>query len=95
MSGRTFGTRLTADGASFRLWAPAAKHVELLLDKPHAMTRDDDGWFTAGKLKFVSGANANLSMEVKIHRVDSTGVLIELWQMMPELIAVGDSFVKC
>src|SRR5581483_1111467 len=27
-----------------------------------------DGWFTAGKLTFTSGANANLSVEVKTHR---------------------------
>src|SRR5258707_306461 len=31
MIGRQFGARLTADGASFRLWAPAAKRVDLLL----------------------------------------------------------------
>ena len=36
MNERQFGPRLTADGASFRLWAPAAKRVDVLLDKPHA-----------------------------------------------------------
>ena len=41
-----FGARLTPDGASFRLWAPAAKRVDLLLDKPHPLRRDDDGWFS-------------------------------------------------
>jgi maltooligosyltrehalose trehalohydrolase len=44
---RTFGARLTADGASFRLWAPAAKRVDLELEKSHAMRRGDDGWFRA------------------------------------------------
>ena len=29
-----------------------------------------DGWFTAGKLTFTSGANAGLSIEVKTHRND-------------------------
>ena len=47
MNGRQFGTRLTAEGASFRLWAPAARHVDLLLEKSHAMRRGDDGWFFA------------------------------------------------
>jgi uncharacterized phage protein (TIGR02218 family) len=51
-----------------------------------------DGWFTAGKLTFTSGANAGLAMEVKRHRVDLAGVLLELWQIMPEPIAAGDSF---
>jgi uncharacterized phage protein (TIGR02218 family) len=52
-----------------------------------------DGWFTAGKLTFTSGANNTLAVEVKTHRVDAGGVLIELWQQMPEPIAPGDSFV--
>jgi uncharacterized phage protein (TIGR02218 family) len=51
-----------------------------------------DGWFTAGKVTFASGANVGLAVEVKVHRVDSGGVLIELWQQMPEVIAVGDAF---
>jgi len=48
-----------------------------------------DGWFTAGKLTFTSGANAGLSIEVKAHRV-SGGV--ELWQAMPNPIVAGDTF---
>ena len=47
MNERQFGPRLTADGASFRLWAPAAKRVDLLLEKSHAMRRGEDGWFVA------------------------------------------------
>jgi maltooligosyltrehalose trehalohydrolase len=47
MSGRQFGPKLTEAGAQFRLWAPAAKRVDLLLDKPHTLTRGEDGWFTA------------------------------------------------
>lgn len=60
----------------------------------HASGLDDfdDGWFTAGKLTFASGANAGLAMEVKTHRVDPAGVMIELWQVMPEPIAPGDTF---
>lgn len=51
----------------------------------------DDGWFTAGKLAFSGGANAGLSVEVKCHR--KTGVVtLDLWQAMPEPIAVGDTF---
>ena len=39
-----FGPRLSAGGVGFRLWAPAARHVSLLLDQPYAMNRQD-GWF--------------------------------------------------
>ncbi|MCA1456529.1 malto-oligosyltrehalose trehalohydrolase [Bradyrhizobium sp. BRP22] len=47
MNERHFGPLLTKDGALFRLWAPAARRVDVLLDKLHALTRGDDGWFTA------------------------------------------------
>ena len=47
MNGRQFGPVLTKDGTRFRLRAPAAKRVDLLLQQPHAMTRGDDGWFSA------------------------------------------------
>jgi maltooligosyltrehalose trehalohydrolase len=40
-----FGPLLDADDVTFRLWAPAAREVRLLLDKPHAMKRSGD-WFT-------------------------------------------------
>lgn len=46
MNARQFGPRLTKDGARFRLWAPAAKRVDLLLQQPYAMKRGDDGWFS-------------------------------------------------
>jgi uncharacterized phage protein (TIGR02218 family) len=51
----------------------------------------DDGWFTAGKLTFMSGANAGLSVEVKSHRKD-TAITLDLWQAMPEPIEAGDTF---
>jgi uncharacterized phage protein (TIGR02218 family) len=52
-----------------------------------------DGWFTAGKLTWASGANAELAIEVKQHRVLADGIHISLWQQMPEPLAVGDAFV--
>lgn len=47
MSERSFGPRLTANGAEFRLWAPAAGRVDVVLDKPHPMKPGADGWFSA------------------------------------------------
>ncbi len=35
---------MTPDGVVFRLWAPAAARVDVLLDRPYAMT-GNDGWF--------------------------------------------------
>jgi uncharacterized phage protein (TIGR02218 family) len=52
----------------------------------------EDGWFTAGKLTFTSGANNGLGVEVKSHRKGASVRLI-LWQAMPEPIAAGDTFI--
>jgi len=47
MNGSSFGTRLTSDSASFRLWAPAATRVDVLLDGAALeMRRESDGWFS-------------------------------------------------
>lgn len=53
----------------------------------------DDGWFSAGRLTFTSGANDGHAMEVKRHRVEDNIVVIELWQAMAEPISVDDTFV--
>jgi maltooligosyltrehalose trehalohydrolase len=62
MNERQFGARLTQDGTSFRLWAPAAKRVELLLQEPHPMRRGGDGWFSAD----VSGVKAGARYKFRI-----------------------------
>ena len=45
-SSGSFGAKLTTAGASFRLWAPAAKRVDLQLDKSYPVQRGEDGWFS-------------------------------------------------
>jgi uncharacterized phage protein (TIGR02218 family) len=51
-----------------------------------------DDLFTAGRLKWTSGGNAGLAMEVKQHRVSAGHVRLSLWQAMAEPIAAGDVF---
>jgi maltooligosyltrehalose trehalohydrolase len=41
-----FGPLIDKDGVSFRLWAPAARAVSVVLDAPIAMRRNGD-WFVA------------------------------------------------
>ena len=62
MNGPQFGPQLTPDGARFRLWAPAAKRVDLLLTDPQPMTRDDDGWYSAD----IAGAKAGTRYKFRI-----------------------------
>jgi uncharacterized phage protein (TIGR02218 family) len=51
-----------------------------------------DGFFTAGRLTWTSGANAGLAVEIKEHRVADDVVRLSLWQSAPEPIASGDIF---
>ena len=57
-----FGATLTADGVSFRLWAPAAKRVDLLLEKSYPLRRGGDGWFCAD----ISGPRAGARYQFRI-----------------------------
>ena len=59
MNERQFGARLTADGATFRLWAPAAKRVDLLLERPQPMEVGTDGWYTADVAGVEAGASSD------------------------------------
>ncbi|MBR1144314.1 malto-oligosyltrehalose trehalohydrolase [Bradyrhizobium sp. AUGA SZCCT0431] len=66
MNDRQFGPKLTKDGTRFRLWAPAAKRVDLLLQQPHAMQRGDDGWFSTNIPGAKSGARYKFRIDDEI-----------------------------
>jgi maltooligosyltrehalose trehalohydrolase len=66
MNARTFGPQLTRDGVRFRLWAPAAKRVDVLLQMPQAMTRGDGGWFSADIAGIKAGARYTFRIDREI-----------------------------
>jgi maltooligosyltrehalose trehalohydrolase len=66
MNGRQFGPRLTADATSFRLWAPAAKHVDLLLDRPYPLDRRGNGWFSAEIPGVAAGARYRFRIDGEV-----------------------------
>jgi maltooligosyltrehalose trehalohydrolase len=66
MNERQFGASLTTAGASFRLWAPAAKRVDLLLEKPHPMRRDAAGCFSADIPGVKAGARYKFRIDDEI-----------------------------
>jgi maltooligosyltrehalose trehalohydrolase len=57
-----YGPKLTSEGVSFRLWAPAARRVDLVLDQRHAMQRGKDGWYTLD----MPGVNAGARYKFRI-----------------------------
>jgi len=59
-----FGPGITASGTTFRLWAPAAKSVELLIDGALPMTASPDGWHILA----ATGARAGTRYKFRIDR---------------------------
>ena len=45
MPGMRFGATLDDSGVTFRMWGPAAKRVDVMLDRAHAMQPQPEGWF--------------------------------------------------
>jgi maltooligosyltrehalose trehalohydrolase len=66
MSRQHFGARVTADGVSFRLWAPAAQQVDLLLDRSLPMQRASDGWFSLDLAGVSAGARYKFRIDGEI-----------------------------
>ncbi|MDQ8727701.1 malto-oligosyltrehalose trehalohydrolase [Bradyrhizobium sp. LHD-71] len=63
MTVRRFGPEITASGTTLRLWAPAAKTVDAMVEgQRHSMTRSEDGWFAVG----VDGAAAGSRYRFRI-----------------------------
>jgi uncharacterized phage protein (TIGR02218 family) len=51
-----------------------------------------DGWCTGGRLTWTSGANKDLSVEIKLHRAIGGVDEFDLWQRAPQAIEIGDGF---
>jgi maltooligosyltrehalose trehalohydrolase len=47
MTDMRFGAELRPDGVTFRLWAPAAKGVDVMLGRAHPMQALASGWYEA------------------------------------------------
>jgi malto-oligosyltrehalose trehalohydrolase len=57
-----FGPELTPDGVTFRIWAPAARSVDLMLERPHPMRRVPGGWYEIA----IAGAHAGTRYAFRI-----------------------------
>jgi malto-oligosyltrehalose trehalohydrolase len=55
-SGMNFGAELAPQGVTFRLWAPAARRVELMLDRAHPMQALPEGWYELRIVGLSAGA---------------------------------------
>lgn len=64
-----FGPQLTDDGVTFRLWAPAAQKVELVIESALPMDRCDD-WFTLHVPKAKAGTLYNFRIDGELTIAD-------------------------
>lgn len=53
----------------------------------------EDGWFRHGRLTWTGGANEGTSVEVRDHRMEDAGVVLDLWHRAALPIEIGDPFV--
>ncbi|MBN9012647.1 MAG: malto-oligosyltrehalose trehalohydrolase, partial [Rhizobiales bacterium] len=65
-----FGASLGRDGVTFRLWAPAAKRVNVMLDTPHDMQRLDNGWFAATVAVATAGSRYRFRIDDEVQIPD-------------------------
>jgi maltooligosyltrehalose trehalohydrolase len=61
-AGMRFGPQITPEGITFRLWAPAANRVDLILDRSHPMQAQADGWHEV----MITGARAGTRYQFRI-----------------------------
>jgi malto-oligosyltrehalose trehalohydrolase len=61
-AGTCFGPELHQSGVTFRLWAPVAKRVEVMLDRAHPMQAQAEGWYEAT----IPGARAGTLYKYRI-----------------------------
>lgn len=52
-----------------------------------------DGWFSRGRVAWISGANAGLVSEVRLHGSGETTTRLELWRAPAAEVAAGDRLV--
>jgi malto-oligosyltrehalose trehalohydrolase len=57
-----FGAQVDANGVRFRLWAPGAGHVDLMLERAHPMQACPGGWFELA----IPGGGAGLLYKYRI-----------------------------
>ena len=70
MNARRFGPKMAADGVTFRLWAPSAKRVDLLLDGLRPMVRGDKGWFSLDVATAKAGTRYKFRVDGEIDAPD-------------------------
>src|SRR5436190_2919060 len=66
MRQRQSGPLITGTGVTFRLWAPAARRVDLILDRAIAMTRENEGWYVAHEPQAAAGTRYKFRIDGEV-----------------------------
>ena len=69
----------------------------LTLDGTHGFTTEDGGYaaglFTAGLVRFLTGKNAGVNVDVRSHSCADRHALFSLWRPLPALLQAGDQVI--
>ena len=94
MSDAQFGAKPGKDGTSFRLWAPTARRVDLVLEKqPLAMRRGGNGWFSLDVANAGAGARYKLRIDDEIDVPDPASAFQPEDVFGPSEVIDHESFV--
>jgi maltooligosyltrehalose trehalohydrolase len=88
----SFGARPSKDGVSFRLWAPGARRVDLMLDKRHAMRRGEDGWYVADIPGLTAGSRYKFRIDDELDAPDPASAFQPEDVFGPSEVIDQDSF---
>lgn len=82
--------KVGVNSSEFRTSGAVAKVISKRGFKITGLETYPDRWFSRGLLKFLSGNNVGLGMEIRAHRQREGGSVIELWQEPAKPVNVGD-----
>ncbi|MCP3472577.1 malto-oligosyltrehalose trehalohydrolase [Bradyrhizobium sp. CCGUVB1N3] len=88
----SFGAKASKEGVSFRLWAPGARRVDLVLDKRHAMRRREDGWHVADIAGLTAGARYQFRIDDELDVPDPASAFQPEDVFGPSEVVDHDSF---
>jgi uncharacterized phage protein (TIGR02218 family) len=69
----------------------------VMADGTHEFTAADGGYaaglFSAGLVRFLTGSNAGVSVDVRLHSCANQQALFALWRPLPAKLQTGDQFI--
>ncbi len=83
---------INIESGAFRGTGTVSSSTDRRIIRGSGLAAYETDWFTRGTVRWTSGENLNIAIEIKAHRREGSEAVIELWQPMTKDIAGGDQF---